>query len=169
MKPWIETDACKSRAHCGACLAGKWHGNEACPFGITEPPPPPQPPKMSPELEAALKAHAQGPLKLPSHSISVLATPPDVTYQKITSFFQAMLTALKVNDEIKAEREAICMACDKLKIDPKRNAPFCGMCGCGVSTKDEGWLVRNLAAYEENLPKWGCKHSLRNEGFGWKR
>jgi hypothetical protein len=35
VKPWTDTAACRSRAHCAACLAGQWHGLAACPHGIT--------------------------------------------------------------------------------------------------------------------------------------
>ena len=35
MKPWLQTDACASRAHCAACLAGNWHKLDACPHGVT--------------------------------------------------------------------------------------------------------------------------------------
>jgi hypothetical protein len=57
VKAWTETQACRSRAHCAACLAGKWHKLDACPFGVTVPP--------SPQLDAALQAQARGEVYAP--------------------------------------------------------------------------------------------------------
>ena len=64
MKPWLQTAACRSRAHCAACLAGNWHKIAACPHGITAATlPTPQPPQS--QLDAALQAQARGEVYAP--------------------------------------------------------------------------------------------------------
>jgi hypothetical protein len=108
-------------------------------------------------------------LGVPPNGVPLLMPPPAVTAAQVASFLEAMLTAPKVADEIKVEREQTCLKCDMLKVDPRSGVPFCGMCGCRVSAAHEGWFVRNLTAYEENLPKWGCKHPSRRAGRGWTR
>ena len=96
---------------------------------------------------------------------------PPVTAKNVASFLEAMLLSPRVSPEVEAQRLAICEKCDKRKT-PALGEPFCGMCGCQVSR--EGWRVRDLTHYEENLPKWGCKHPLRsykhkitNQEYGW--
>lgn len=66
--------------------------------------------------------------------------------------------------EVVAQRITICRQCDKLRMT-SAGIEWCGVCGCKVSRKDRE--ITNLAAYEENLPKWGCKHPLRKQGKGW--
>jgi hypothetical protein len=65
MKPWLQTAACKDRAHCAACLAGNWHTLDGCPHGITAanlPTPKPPPPS---QLDAALRSQARGEVYAP--------------------------------------------------------------------------------------------------------
>jgi hypothetical protein len=102
-------------------------------------------------------------------SESDLATPvvqprplPGAT--QIRTFAQAVLTGKYVAPEIVAQRLAICRRCDKRRVTPT-GVEWCGICGCKVARKDR--QINNLAAYEENLPKWGCKHPHRREGKGW--
>ena len=84
---------------------------------------------------------------------------------KLLSFAQAVATGKYVSKEIKKQREEECKKCEKKRTD-RSGIDFCGMCGCSVSSLSTN--IKNLAAYEENLPKWGCKHPLRNrKGFGW--
>jgi hypothetical protein len=82
---------------------------------------------------------------------------PPVTAAQAASFLQAMLISRRVSDEVEAERVAICNTCDKRGTDGKTS--WCNVCGCGVGADVRSIL--NLAHYEENLPKWGCKHPLR--------
>jgi hypothetical protein len=58
MKPWLQTAACRSRHHCAACLAGKWHKLATCPHGITAANLP-QPTERDRTLQA--QARPQGP------------------------------------------------------------------------------------------------------------
>lgn len=87
--------------------------------------------------------------------------------KQAASFAQAMLTGTLVSEEVLQERLAICAGCDLFREDRKSGERFCGVCGCGI--KNELRRGKNLAAFEENLPKWGCKHPKRVEGKGWKR
>lgn len=80
---------------------------------------------------------------------------------QVFSFLKALVSGARVPPDVRAMREAICADCDKLRIPADGSPAYCGMCGCQVSA--DAWQVRNLAAYEENLPHWGCKHPLR----GW--
>lgn len=89
----------------------------------------------------------------------------EITFMKALSAAQAILTARKVSDEICQERSKICGVCQFKHVD-KHGIPYCGQCGCQVSSNDTAIL--NLCRYEENLPKWGCKHPQREIG-GWKR
>lgn len=60
-KPFSETLACRSRAHCAACLAAKWHGMDACPHGITAANlPTPQTPAFDPLAHALEQAREAG-------------------------------------------------------------------------------------------------------------
>lgn len=70
-----------------------------------------------------------------------------------------MLLSPRVSPEVEAARLAICAQCDRRRVPTNGDPPYCGECDCKVS--DEGWRLTNLAAYAENLPKWGCKHPLR--------
>lgn len=92
---------------------------------------------------------------------------PGVTLGKAATFAAALLTAGRVPLEILQERMATCGACDQLRHDER--GQWCGVCGCGLSADQRA--VVNLAAYEERLPHWGCKHPQRGrvEGKGWRR
>lgn len=123
---------------------------------------PPAAAKKLAENKAAIAAQAAKPKPVPVDPRSV-ASQPKHTAAQAASFLEAMLTSPKVSADVEAARLAICDKCEHLRI-PKDGTPsFCGLCGCQVSK--EAWRVRNLAAYTENLPKWGCKHPQR----GWKR
>lgn len=91
---------------------------------------------------------------------------PPVTAARAATFIAAAITGTYISDQIRAEREAICQSCDKLRVD-KAGLSWCGVCGCGVSQAQR--QIRNLCAYEERLPNWGCKHPERAAGKGWKR
>jgi hypothetical protein len=84
---------------------------------------------------------------------------------KATSLAQAVITGKYVSKEVREERQAICHTCRYRSL--KDGVACCSVCGCKVSS-DARTLV-NLTAYEENLPKWGCKHPNRKNGEGWKR
>ena len=86
--------------------------------------------------------------------------------KEVATFIQALTTGTLVSKEIQDERIATCMACRNLRRD-RFNANFCGLCGCQVANRITN--VLNITAYEEELPKWGCKHPLRKKGHGWKR
>lgn len=88
---------------------------------------------------------------------------PAVTVTKALSFARAVLTGRKVSAEVAAARTAICEKCDRVARDDK--GMWCGVCGCPVSAENK--RIKNLAAYEENLPAWGCKHPRRADGKGW--
>lgn len=79
---------------------------------------------------------------------------------------KAVIWGTSVPDEIRDQRQKICLSCDKYRVD-RFGYGHCGLCGCGVSSEVN--RVLNLTAYVENLPSWGCKHPLRKRGFGWKQ
>lgn len=89
---------------------------------------------------------------------------PVPTLGQVKTFAQAMFSGKFAASDVVAQRMAICRKCDKLRVTPT-GVVWCGACGCRVSRKDRE--ITNLAAYEENLPKWGCKHPLRKKGKGW--
>jgi hypothetical protein len=89
---------------------------------------------------------------------------PVPTLSLVKTFAEAMFTGKYVAPEIVAQRMAICRQCVMRRITTA-GVDWCGACGCRVSRKDRE--ITNLAAYEENLPKWGCKHPLRKKGKGW--
>jgi hypothetical protein len=89
---------------------------------------------------------------------------PLPTPVQVKTFVQAMFTAKRVAPEIVEQRIAICRQCDKRRVTPQ-GIEWCRNCNCKVSSKSKE--IMNLAAYEENLPKWGCKHPLRKQGKGW--
>ena len=89
---------------------------------------------------------------------------PPITAGNVLTAAQAILTAKRVNLDVLQARIAACDSCDQQKTDAS-GAAFCGMCGCSLS--GDSRKVVNLAAYEENLPKWGCKHPDRASGKGW--
>lgn len=159
-KPWIDSPDCKNHVAHGfvPCLfcrtVGKWQDRQeqrgwqnpreaACPEGFAL-------------WETPL------PLALAQQQEAEVEKPP-VTVAKVASFAEAVLTSPRVSPEVEAERLSICDRCEHRKVPSDGTPPFCGLCGCKVSK--EGWQVRNLAHYEENLPKWGCKHPQR----GWVR
>ena len=88
------------------------------------------------------------------------------TARKILSFAKAALSGKYVSAEIVEERMKACGTCEFRRADREGRAS-CGICGCGLSA--EAKRVTNLAAYEENLPAWGCKHPRRAQGAGWAR
>ena len=87
--------------------------------------------------------------------------PPKTLARKAQSFLKAIATGRKVSAEIFAERKETCLAC------PLMLGGKCSVCGCRVGA--EFGKILNLAAYEENLPEWGCRHPRRAEGAGWRR
>lgn len=89
---------------------------------------------------------------------------PVPTVAQVKNFAMAIFSGKFAVAEIVAQRMATCRQCDKLRVSPA-GVEWCGVCGCRVSRKDRE--ITNLAAYEENLPKWGCKHPLRGQGKGW--
>jgi hypothetical protein len=89
---------------------------------------------------------------------------PAPTLSKAASLAVALLTARRVPLEVIQQRVAICRQCEHRRHDER--GEWCGVCGCGLS--DDQRAVRNLAAYEERLPRWGCKHPRRGEGAGWR-
>jgi hypothetical protein len=95
---------------------------------------------------------------------AVVEQRPVPTLGQVKTLAEAMFTGKFVAPEIVAQRMANCRTCDKLRVTPQ-GVEWCGVCGCRVSRKDRE--ITNLAAYEENLPKWGCKHPLRKKGKGW--
>lgn len=80
------------------------------------------------------------------------------TWKKATTFMQALVMVKKVPANIARERGEICRACAFIRCGR------CALCGCSVRTRLK---VVNLVTYEENLPKWGCKHPWRSKGQGW--
>ena len=66
MKPFHQTEACRTRRHCAACLAEKWHKLDACPHGVT-----PEAAALDAaglresQREAALQAQARGEVYAP--------------------------------------------------------------------------------------------------------
>lgn len=95
------------------------------------------------------------------HEVAAEVKRPDITPSKVASFVEAMLTAPRVSNEVEQTRLLVCSTCSMRKVPTNGTAPYCGMCGCKVSS--EGWRITNLASYEESIPKWGCKHPFR----GW--
>ena len=95
--------------------------------------------------------------------IMVSARPP-VTAAKVATFAVAVITGKFVDQATIDQRLAICATCVHRKTDAQ-GASFCNLCGCSLSPKAK--RITNLAAYEENLPAWGCKHPRREQGEGW--
>lgn len=83
---------------------------------------------------------------------------------QMKTFAQAVVTGKYVSPEVVAMRLEICRRCEKRRVTPA-GVEWCGMCGCKVGNKSR--QIDNLAAYEENLPRWGCKHPQRGKGRGW--
>ncbi len=97
---------------------------------------------------------------------AVVEERPTPTVKRGTTLAAAILTGKYVSTEIVEERMATCRTCDFKRVN-NRGVEWCGVCGCKVSATHRE--LTNLVAYEENLPKWGCKHPKRAEGKGWKR
>jgi len=96
---------------------------------------------------------------------TIIQRRPLPTPAQVKTFAQAMFTAKRVAPGIVEQRIAICRQCDKRRVTPQ-GVEWCRNCGCKVSSKSKE--IMNLAAYEENLPKWGCKHPQRKNGEGWE-
>ena len=86
--------------------------------------------------------------------------------KEVASFLQALTTGTLISKEIQDERIATCMECRHLRRDRFKHH-FCGICRCQVASKISN--VLNVTAYEEDLPRWGCKHPRRKSGSGWQR
>jgi len=86
---------------------------------------------------------------------------PDI--HKVMSCADAALQGTYVDRATVLERMEICKRCEYRATDKKGD--WCSLCGCGLSYEDK--RLTNLAAYEENLPVWGCKHPNRHHGKGW--
>lgn len=103
-------------------------------------------------------------LQKPQTAGEVIQERPPPTMGQVKTFAQAILTGKYVVPEVVAVRLEICRRCEKRRVTPT-GIEWCGICGCKVGDKSR--QLDNLAAYEENLPKWGCKHPLRRQGKGW--
>ena len=88
---------------------------------------------------------------------------PVPTLRQALSFAQAAITGTYVSEAVRLQRQAICARCPYQRTD-KAGDPWCSICGCSVGDRRQ---IRNLAAYEERLPQWGCKHPNRAKGDGW--
>ncbi|MBE7466771.1 MAG: hypothetical protein HS116_25150 [Planctomycetes bacterium] len=89
------------------------------------------------------------------------------TPAQVATAARAMITGTLVSEEVMLERTAICNQCPLLRQDSD-GAHYCGACGCNIKREVKRGL--NMAAYEENLPHWGCKFPGRAAGKGgWKR
>jgi len=88
---------------------------------------------------------------------------PRPTLRAAQSLAAALLTGRRVPLAVMQARLVCCETCDLLRRDER--GQWCGACGCGLSS--DARAIRNLAAYEENLPRWGCKHPNRAQGAGW--
>lgn len=97
-------------------------------------------------------------------SQAIVQSRPLPRASQIKTFAQAMFTGKYAAPEVVMQRLEICRRCGKRRITPT-GIEWCGICGCKVGNKSR--QLDNLAAYEENLPKWGCKHPLRKKGKGW--
>jgi hypothetical protein len=182
-KPWTESPACQEHQQqeyrtCLFCrTVGKWQDHmgsgdfqnprdAVCPegFKLWETPLP-----LTLAMQKASGATVGDTLRT---ALQKSPSPrPPVTAGKVATFLEAMLLAPRVSAEVEAQRLAICEKCDKRKMD-KDGTPFCSMCGCSVAK--DGWKFLHLTHYEENLPKWGCKHPFRNhkhkitnQEYGW--
>ncbi|MCX6908424.1 MAG: hypothetical protein NTY01_10320 [Verrucomicrobia bacterium] len=89
---------------------------------------------------------------------------PLPTVAQVKTFAQAILIGKYVPPVMVVKRLEICRRCEKRRVTPV-GVEWCGLCGCKVGDKSR--QLDNLAAYEENLPRWGCKHPQRGKGKGW--
>lgn len=88
---------------------------------------------------------------------------PRPTAKQLLSFLSAAAHGRYVPADVATARDAICRGCDHQR--ENEQGRWCAACGCGTSAAAR--KITNLAAYEENLPHWGCKHPERAEGRGW--
>ena len=119
---------------------------------------------MNPTEEQLAMAVTDQQSSVGSRPAATVQARPAPTVAQVKTFAQAIFSGKYAAPEIVAQRMVICRKCDKLRVTPA-GVVWCGACGCRVSRKDRE--ITNLAAYEENLPKWGCKHPLRKKGKGW--
>ena len=159
MTSFFQTIHCQSKAHCQICRnhdGGRAWRKQILSIFKTE---------VGEDFECP-EGFAWG-ISEPPQSLLIHAEDrPEKTIKKAKSFAQAILTGEYVDKGILEERVAICGKCSFLKVDPKGNE-FCGICGCKTSADER--KIDNLAAYKENLPKWGCKFPNRPHSGGWKR
>lgn len=116
-------------------------------------------------MKFAIDSYMTMPLPGPAADVLFARRTP-VTLRRASSLLRAILTGKRVSAEVCAAREAICATCDQVRKD-EAGALWCSRCGCGVSRADA--QIKNLAAYVENLPRWGCKHPDRAYGKGWPK
>jgi hypothetical protein len=116
----------------------------------------------------AFDARADCYLRLIAHPLAATIARQDrpriPSARQLVTATMAIASGRKVPLNVMQERAGICERCDQLRIDRKGRL-WCGVCGCGMSPANKE--VLNLAAYEENLPHWGCKHPRRSAGRGW--
>ncbi len=151
MELFVLSDVCKSNVHCETCrnknskMRIKWHeiyelpNNETdfeCPYG---------------KDWGYIKSLE--PIEIKDNKIQVRPNIP--SFGQMKTFTEAIFTGEYVDEETVKKRMEICDKCEYQKIDPKNSDKFCGICGCGTTA--EARSLKNLAAYKENLPKWGCK------------
>lgn len=89
-----------------------------------------------------------------------------ITLDQVRSFLTAVFVGDRVDEATFFSRLAICRECPYRRLE-HRGTEVCDICGCPVD--EDTSRIRNLAAYEENLPHWGCKHPDRQAGAGWPR
>lgn len=93
--------------------------------------------------------------------LAIVAERPRPTIRQVTGLAKAAVIGKYVSLEVLQKRLAICDACPAQR-QTKKGDKWCSKCGCGMSDSKK---VTNLAAYEENLPEWGCKFA---GGSRWK-
>lgn len=145
----------------GCCAKGFHQGSPTigqCAFGC---------PEGEGPWRGALQA-ALGPKSIGSEHPSSPASGAPLTMprpfpsaRQVASFLTALATCPRVSRRVELLRLAICARCEYLRRASDSRLDWCGLCGCKVSL--EGWRLASLAAYEENLPHWGCKHPRRGQ------
>lgn len=150
---FFETAHCKSQRHCTICRdkggGAMWRKSVLKAFGGSD----------TPDFECPFGKQWGD----KSASVTVQNRPVPTPGQ-VATFVQAVAFGKRVLDDTIQERLRTCSTCDYMRRTESGDT-WCGACGCKISTNN---VVDNLAAYEENLPKWGCKHPKRAEGLGWK-
>jgi hypothetical protein len=152
MIPFVQSLTCTGRAHCTICRDRE--GGRAWRHWIGERFELPRGDGVDFECPYGVEWGADG-----------RATPPRPTASQAVSFVQAMVNGRYVDAATVAERIETCRLCEYRRVDPAGQS-WCGACGCRLSEQRH---IRNLAAFEENLPAWGCKHPARGSGKGWRR